>query len=134
MRSSDQVQVQALARSLWPDAAPYKFRGEHVFVWERASGTLGGFASISIRARVDGSDSEPCPHVEGWYVEPDLRRSGVGRALLAAIETWCRAQGFSEFTSDTEIANEISIRAHAAVGFEPTEQIQYFKKTISKRP
>ena len=133
LRSSDQSELQALARQLWPEDTPYDFEGEHVFVWECEDGVLGGFATMSIRPWVDGSDGAPCPHLEGWYVLPELRRKGVGRALVAAIESWCASHNFREFTSDTLLENEVSIRAHAALGFEPTEQIQHFKKRIAQR-
>src|SRR5262245_37042993 len=125
MRASELSQVQALARQLWPDDPLYEFRDEFVFVWEREQGTLGGFASVSIRPWVEGSRSEPCPHVESWFVEPDLRHCGVGRALIVAIEDWCREHGYRELTSDAKLTNEVSLQAHSAVGFKPTLQIQY---------
>ena len=130
MRASELSNVQALARKLWPHEPLYEFRDEHVFVWEREQGTLGGFASVSIRPWVEGSHSEPCPHVEAWFVEPDLRHGGVGRALITAIEGWCRHHGYRELTSDAELNNEVSLLAHSAIGFKPTLQIQYFKKAL----
>ncbi|MEO8129099.1 MAG: GNAT family N-acetyltransferase [Bryobacteraceae bacterium] len=130
MRGSELSQVQALARQLWPDAGDCDFQGEQLFVWERQTGSLGGFASFAIRPWVDGANSAPCPHVEGWFVEADIRRRGVGRALMVAIEEWCRKHGYLELTSDTLLDNQVSREAHAGIGFLPTEQIQYFKKAI----
>jgi len=130
MRASELSHVQALARQLWPGEPLYEFRDEQVFVWEREQGCLGGFASVSIRPWVQGSQSEPCPHVEAWFVESDLRHGGVGRALMVAIEDWCRERGYRELTSDAELRNKVSLRAHSAVGFKPTVRIQYFKKAI----
>src|ERR1700741_3435242 len=94
MRASELSQVQALACQLWPDDPLIDLHGQRVFVWERQNGTLGGFASFSIRPFVDGADSAPCPHLEGWFVAADIRRSGVGRALIASVEEWCREHGF----------------------------------------
>jgi aminoglycoside 6'-N-acetyltransferase I len=51
--------------------------------------------------------------------------------LIAAVETWCRERGFRELTSDTELANTVSRRAHEALGFEPTEQLQHFRKPLT---
>ncbi|MBO0734921.1 MAG: GNAT family N-acetyltransferase, partial [Methylocapsa sp.] len=87
--------VQALARQLWPEESLPLFDGQQVFVWEREDGVIGGFASVSIRPFVDGVDAAPCPHVEGWFVEPAIRQSGAGRALIYAIEEWCRQRGFA---------------------------------------
>lgn len=131
-QSSEFARLQEMAHSLWPeDDSPYDFSKEHVFVWENESGTLSGFASVSVRPWVEGSTIEPCPHVEGWYVEPDIRNHGVGRALIEAIEAWCLQHGYAELTSDAELANEVGISAHKALGFEPTTQTQYFRKKLS---
>ena len=130
LRFSELSEAQALSHQLWPDEPHHDFNGEHVFVWEREGGSLGGFASVSVRPFVNGAESAPCPHLEGWFVEADLRRNGVGRALLAAIEDWCRAKGYRELTSDTWLDDDRSVKAHTAFGFTPTERIQYFKKSI----
>jgi len=130
MRASDLSEVQILARKLWPDNPAPDFPGETVFVWEEGD-IIGGFASVSVRPWVDGADCEPCPHVESWFVEAALRRRGVGRALVKAIEEWCGQRGYRELTSDTNLDNEASRAAHKAIGFEATEQLQYFKKSLA---
>jgi aminoglycoside 6'-N-acetyltransferase I len=63
-------------------------------------------------------------------VAPARRRRGVGRALVAAVEAWARAQGFAELGSDTWIDNELGLAAHDALGFTRTERIQYFRKRL----
>jgi aminoglycoside 6'-N-acetyltransferase I len=115
---------------LWPGEDDYDFGGETVFVFEREAGGLGGFASVSVRPEVEGCRSARCPHVEGWWVDPDLRRHGVGRALLEAIERWCLERGFTELSSDTELENGLSRTVHPKLGYEPTVQIQYFRKGL----
>ena len=81
-RPADLTDVADMMRALWPDAGAYDFSDETVFVWERSDGGLGGFASLSLRPWAEGCDSTPVPYVEGWWVAPDLRRQGVGRALF----------------------------------------------------
>lgn len=122
-----------MMRELWLDAGAYDFEaqgGEFVFVWERPGGGLGGFSSFSLRPWAEGCEAMPVPYIEGWWVAPDLRRSGVGRALIAAIEDWCRARGYTELGSDAELDNVDSQRAHAALGFEPTLRLQFFRKRL----
>ena len=51
-------------------------------------------------------------------------------AVYAAAEDWGRAQGCSEFASDTEIDNDVSASAHAALGFTETDRIRCFRKDL----
>ena len=108
----------------------YDFGDEVVFVWEREDGSLGGFVSLSLRPWAEGCGSEPVPYIEGWWVDADIRRSGVGTALMRAAEEWCRRKGHTELGSDTDVQNEISLRAHRAMGFEPTLRLQFFRRRL----
>jgi aminoglycoside 6'-N-acetyltransferase I len=101
-----------------------------VFIAER-NGRAIGFLELSLREFSDGCDSMPVPYVEGWYVEPDARGIGVGRALMQAAEAWSIERGFTELASDTEIENEASLRAHERCGFEETERLIKLHKRLS---
>lgn len=101
-----------------------------VLVYERSSGRLGGFVELSVRKRVDGTMSPRVGYVEGWYVDPDLRGAGVGRALIAEAETWAKQMGFTELASDAGLGNEQSIRAHGALGFRETFRLVHFVKLL----
>ena len=94
-------------------------------------GTLGGFVSVSLRPWAEGCDATPVPYVGGLWVAPDLRQSGVGRALMAAWEEWGRAHGHTELGSDVDVDNVGSLRAHASLGFVPTMRLQFFRKRLS---
>jgi aminoglycoside 6'-N-acetyltransferase I len=89
-----------------------------------------GFAELSIRNYAEDCETDRVAYLEGWYVAPDRRRQGVGRALVVAAENWARSQGCTEFGSDALIDNLISAQAHLALGFEETCQIRTFKKTL----
>jgi aminoglycoside 6'-N-acetyltransferase I len=71
------------------------------------------------------------PYVEGWYVEPNWQRRGIGRTLMHAAEDWSRARGYTELGSDTEVVNRLSRAAHAALGFEEVETLVVFRKSLS---
>ena len=98
-----------------------------------ADGQACGFAEATLRRDyVNGTESSPVGFLEGWYVVPESRGSGAGRALVAAVAQWTREQGCSEFASDALLDNEPSHRAHAACGFEETERVVYFRKQLSR--
>ncbi len=89
-----------------------------------------GFLELSLREFSDGCDSMPVPYVEGWYVEPGARGTGVGRALMRAAEAWSREHGFTELASDTQLHNDGSLRAHEHCGFEEVERLVKLRKRL----
>ena len=93
-------------------------------------GSAVGFAELSIRAYAEDCVTDRVAYLEGWYVVPEARRRGVGRALVAAAERWALAQGCSEFASDAIIDNEVSAAAHRALGFVETVRIRCFRKPL----
>ncbi len=131
MRPAEVPDVVEMMRALWPTTGDYDFTGETVFVWERPAGGLGGFVSFSVRPWAEGCDSVPVPYIEGWWVAPDLRRAGAGRALIEAVERWCRDHGYVELGSDVDLENAASLQAHLALGFELTLRLQFFRKRLA---
>lgn len=89
-----------------------------------------GFAELSIRPYAEGCETDRVAYLEGWYVDEQARRRGVGRALLAAAEVWARGRGCTEFASDALIDNGVSAAAHAALGFAHVESIRCFRKRL----
>ena len=106
-------------------------RDGEVFVVDRGDGRLGGFVESGSRPYADGCDTSPVGYVEAWFVDPDMRRQGWGRALLAAAENWARAQGYTEMASDALIDNVVSHRAHAAAGYVEMERHVVFRKPLT---
>jgi aminoglycoside 6'-N-acetyltransferase I len=104
--------------------------GQAAFVAERPEGRLGGFIEVGLRNYADGCDTSPVGYVEGWYVDPDLRQQGVGAALVRAGEEWARAQGCTEMASDCLLDNEVSLRAHQALGYEEAERLIHFRRAL----
>ena len=100
------------------------------FVAERDDGRLCGFAEASVRRSSNATDESPCAFLEGWWVDEDVRRTGVGRALVAAVEDWARAEGFTELGSDALLDNTLGHQAHRALGFEERERVVYFRKRL----
>lgn len=101
-----------------------------VFVAERPDGKLGGFLEAGIRKYAENAASSPVGYLEGWYVDEDLRRQGIGKALVQAAEEWARMQNLTEMGSDTWLDNEDSIRVHLKLGYEETERLVHFIKKL----
>lgn len=101
-----------------------------VLAAERSAGGLMGFIEIGLRPYAEGCDSSPVPFIEGWYVDPDMRRSGVGTQLVRAAEDWARAQGYTEIGSDIEMENDVSFAAHRALGYEEVNRVICFRRAL----
>jgi aminoglycoside 6'-N-acetyltransferase I len=128
----------ALRHALWPDTAAAELRAELEEMPDATFAgfgafrgeTLVGFAEVSERLHGDGCDTAPVAWLEGIYVFAGWRRQGIGRQLVAAVETWARARGLSEFGSDAELANVGSRLSHALWGFAETGRIVTFRKVL----
>ena len=129
-----------LRSALWPETGPEAHRREMadwlarldavVLVAARGDGKgLAGFAEVGARSLADGCETHPVAYLEGWYVDADMRRQGVGAMLIQAAEAWARTRGFREFASDAELDNIESQRAHVALGFlETGRAVLYLKR------
>jgi aminoglycoside 6'-N-acetyltransferase I len=109
--------------------APATLTTPIVFVAETEERVVG-FLELDFRKYAPGCASSPVPFIEGWYVEPDMRGRGVGRALVEAAEARARADGYDEIASDAELDNVDSIAAHGALGFEEIERVVYFRRSL----
>jgi aminoglycoside 6'-N-acetyltransferase I len=101
-----------------------------VFVIERPNGSLAGYVEVGARSYADGCNTSPVGYIEAWYVDPDSRRSGHGRALLAAAEDWARRQGYREIASDALIDNHVSHLAHERSGYAVVDRVVQFRKSL----
>lgn len=137
---SDRAEWARLREALWPgslsdhDEATRKYfekppQGPIVFVAE-GHGKLVGFLELDYRKYAPGCSSSPVPFIEGWYVEPELQRRGIGRALIEAAEACARAAGHHEIASDAEMENADGIAAHVALGFEEVERVVCFGRSL----
>lgn len=132
----------ALRLALWPDTPVDDARAEiaalcadpanHFNALARApSGEAIGLVEAALRHDyVNGTDSSPVAFAEGLYVVPAWRRRGVARALFAAVLAWARSTGCRELASDADLANVASQALHAALGFEETERVVYFRRAL----
>jgi len=95
-----------------------------------SGGRAVGLAELSIRSFAEGCSTDRVAYLEGWYVGPDARGHGVGGLVVEAAEQWARAQGCTEFASDSGVDNDIGAEAHRALGFTEVGVVRCFRKDL----
>jgi aminoglycoside 6'-N-acetyltransferase I len=100
------------------------------FIAVRDDGTAGGFLEVSLRPYVDGCSTSPVGYLDGWWVDEDLRRQGVGGKLVASAERWAVDHGCQEMGSDADLGNSTSLAAHLALGYEEVGRVIQFGKPL----
>lgn len=136
LTDSDLAEWRRMRDALWPgqtaeDMRAWRGRSDTVvLVAERPDGRLGGFAELGERSIADGCESSPVAYLEGWWVDADLRRGGIGTALIRAGEEWARNRGYTELASDTETANAVSQMAHERLGFLEAGRAVLYRKVL----
>jgi aminoglycoside 6'-N-acetyltransferase I len=132
-----------MRHALWPDATREELEREVAEILDSdeqevafiATGEDGqpiGFVEASIKDWnwAPGISTRPFGYVEGWYVAPEARRTGLGRALIDVAENWARSHGCTEMGSDAELDNITSLVAHVRLGYEVAEQLVHFSKKL----
>lgn len=130
-----------MACSLWPDAdsnelslemaaIPESF-SEDCLLYQTDQGHYVAWIQLSLRHDyVEGSSTSPVAYIEGIYVNPEYRRSGLASKLIEAGEKWALEKGCSELASDCELENELSIQFHSGYGFKEANRLVCFIKSL----
>lgn len=147
-RVSDLDQLATLLNALWPESPAEEHAQElrlllggkpdlvpttplTIFVAEAGHDRLVGFLEVDLRSHADGCNpAKPVGYVEGWYVAKDYRQRGLGKKLIAVAEDWARSHGCIEMASDALVDNEISQRAHEALGYEVVDRCVHYRKKL----
>jgi aminoglycoside 6'-N-acetyltransferase I len=135
---ADLDRIAPLRSALWPDSDIAELADDPAtWTGPQAPGILLiaatddraiGFAEARLRTDyVNGCDGSPVAFLEGIYVDPAHRGTGIGRALVEAVRLWGEERGAPEFASDALLDNVESHTFHRAVGFQETERVVYFR-------
>ncbi|HEX8288592.1 MAG TPA: aminoglycoside 6'-N-acetyltransferase [Pyrinomonadaceae bacterium] len=141
LREGDIGEWLRLRKMLWDGSTDEEHKAEMLDIYEHtetqlvlvaevSEGKLAGFLEASIRPFVEDCHSDHVGYLEGWFVEPQFRRSGVGRQLVSEAEKWARRKGATEMASDAEIGNEMSLKAHQNLGYKETSRLVHLRKDL----
>lgn len=130
-----------LRKKLWDELSEDEHKAEMMGIYEHSGSqlvlmvenidkSLIGFLEASIRPFVEDCSSDHVGYVEGWFVEQDFRRKGIGKRLVRAAESWARSKGCKEMASDAEIGNDLSLKAHLSLGYEETSRLVHLRKDL----
>ena len=130
-----------LRKLLWDESTDEEHKAEMLDIYEHTdsqlvlvaqldTGKLVGFLEASIRPFVEDCHSDYVGYLEGWFVEPEFRKFGIGRRLVKGAENWARSKGCEEMASDSEIGNDLSLKAHLKLGYEETSRLVHLRKDL----
>lgn len=130
-----------LRKLLWDESSDEEHRDEMLDIYEHSdsqlvlvaeteNGKLIGFLEASIRPFVEDCHTDHVGYLEGWFVEEEYRRYGVGRRLVRSAESWARSKGCTEMASDSEIGNDLSLKAHLNLGYDETSRLVHLRKDL----
>lgn len=103
-----------------------------LFIAEDEDRGIAGYVQVGERPYADGCPTSPIGYIEEWFVDPDVRRMGVGSGLLRAAEEWAHARGIAEMASDSLLDNTISQRAHVKAGYREVERAVRYRKVLDR--
>lgn len=138
---SDRDELVRMRLALWPDSTAQEvddlLEGHgppayFVLVAERVGEKAGlaGFAEVGERPYAEGCATSPVAYLEGIWVDPDHRRSGVGAALVEAAVAWARGRGLREMGSDADLDNVVSHDFHRGSGFHEVGRAVCFRRSL----
>jgi ribosomal protein S18 acetylase RimI-like enzyme len=82
---------------------------------------ISGYACARVQHSMCSGPS-PFAYITDLWVHADVRRQGLGRALLRAVERWARARGFRRVELSVLVVNRVARSAYRDYGYEVHEQ------------
>jgi aminoglycoside 6'-N-acetyltransferase I len=135
----DKAEWLRMRKGVWPEAPDdyLDYDMDDVLSSEKdavffamVEGIPGGMIEARLREFAEGCFSSPVGYIEAWFVDENLRGTGIAGALTQAAEDWARDKGCTDMASDTWLDNEASIRAHVNMGYSEVERLVHFVKKL----
>jgi GNAT superfamily N-acetyltransferase len=101
-----------------------------VVVASGGAGQLLGWAVAERRWMLETGESV---EITGLVVATSARRRGVGKALVAAAESWARGNGFSSLRVRSNVTRSESHPFYERLGFERAKTQHAYRKALPPR-
>lgn len=105
---------------------------QQIFVAVEKGQFIGTVQLVFVRPdlRLEFADSRDSAYIQALEVNPQRRRKGVARGLMAALESAARASNFKRLTLMVETDNEPAIRLYEALGYSEFERSSWTWKGV----
>lgn len=138
---SDFESLMKMSQKLWTDfdenelkellKKTYQSDRQKILVAKTSNQERVAFSIFSIRTDyVEGAVQTPTGYLEGIFVEPAFRKTGIAKEFIQLGEKWCKENGCRQIGSDTWLTDTASRRFHKSVGFWEEEELVHFLKDI----
>jgi len=98
-----------------------------ILIAENPDGRITGYACV---LEVVFLGMDPFVELQSILVDSELRRTGVGRQLIKASETWAGEKGFGKIVLNSRIQLEDSHQFYKSLGYSITKQAYFFSKNL----
>lgn len=99
----------------------------HALLVAEKSGHVVGFLHIFSRPALE---KPPEPIVQAMAVQKDVRRAGIGRALMAAAEDWTRERGFSSLALHSQLERDDAHAFYESLGYKRVATAGLLRKPL----
>jgi GNAT superfamily N-acetyltransferase len=102
--------------------------GQVVFVAEHPSSGVIGWVHVM---KVINLESDPYGEIGGLVVDPQCRRGGAGRKLMAAAEAWSRSQGLYAVRLRSNVLRHEAHLFYQSIGYHNVKSQYTFHKDLN---
>lgn len=119
--SRDRESWLRIRRAIWPHASPgaherdidagFARRDGRVFVVVDEDRDPVAYLECRLCSAQDGGEGAT-GLIEAWYIAPNYRAGGVGRALIAFLRAWFQTRGCEGLEAHPDLAGDTAFRAN----------------------